>query len=102
MVEGNVSAKIYDPVPLIRSRFLDLDWEFHGRNLGDVVPLYRHEWRTGDLVVVDNVAVAHLAAPETQTPRDVAGLRVLDRVVVAGVAGRDALAPLGEAPRLVG
>ena len=65
--------------------------------------VYRHEWRTGDLLVVDNVAVAHLAAPETQTPRDVAGLRVLDRVVVAGVAGRDALAPLGgEAPRLVG
>ena len=67
---------------------------------GDV---YRHEWREGDLVVVDNVAVAHLAAPETQAPRAVAGLRVLDRVVVAGVPGCDALAPLaGEAPRLVG
>ena len=46
---------------------------------------YRHEWSAGDLVVVDNLAIAHLAAPETQQPRETAGLRVLHCVVVAGV-----------------
>ena len=45
---------------------------------------YRHEWREGDLVLWDNLAVAHLAPPETQTPVAEAGLRVLHRIVVAG------------------
>ena len=45
---------------------------------------YRHEWRTGDTVIVDNLAVAHLAPPETQEPPEAVGLRVLHRVVVAG------------------
>lgn len=59
--EGNVSAKIYDPVPLIRSRFLDLDWEFHGRNLGDVVPLGLESYAStkvfGAFWVLDNRVV---------------------------------------------
>ena len=28
--------------------------------------LYRHDWREGDVVLVDNLATAHLAPPETQ------------------------------------
>jgi alpha-ketoglutarate-dependent taurine dioxygenase/uncharacterized cupin superfamily protein len=53
--------------------------------------VYTHEWRAGDLVLVDNLAVAHLAPPQTQAARDEAGLRVLHRVVVAGV---DELTPM--------
>ena len=53
-------------------------------------PVYRHDWREGDVVLVDNLATAHLAPPETQKPPDEIGLRVLHRVVVAGTA---ALAP---------
>lgn len=53
--------------------------------------VYRHEWRAGDLILVDNLAVAHLASMETQLPREEAGLRVLHRIVVAGV---DLLTPL--------
>ena len=45
---------------------------------------YGHEWQAGDLVIVDNLAVAHLAPPETQLPSEEVGLRVLHRVVVAG------------------
>jgi taurine dioxygenase len=46
--------------------------------------VYAHEWRAGDLLLVDNLAVAHLAPPETQLPREEAGLRILHRIVVAG------------------
>ena len=44
----------------------------------------------GKRVLVDNLATAHLAPPETQKPASEIGLRVLHRVVVAGTA---ALAP---------
>ena len=45
---------------------------------------YRHQWRAGDLLLCDNLAVAHLAAPATQAPPEEGGLRILHRVVVAG------------------
>ena len=48
---------------------------------------YAHEWRAGDTLVVDNLQVAHLAPPETMLPPREIGLRVLHRVVVAGVDG---------------
>jgi alpha-ketoglutarate-dependent taurine dioxygenase len=40
---------------------------------------YRHKWRTGDLVVVDNFALAHRA-----TPANPSVLRVLHRTTVPG------------------
>jgi alpha-ketoglutarate-dependent taurine dioxygenase len=54
--------------------------------------VYRHAWQPGDFIMLDNLACAHLASPETQLPREEAGLRVLHRVVVAG--GDAPLAPL--------
>jgi taurine dioxygenase len=48
------------------------------------VAAYRHDWQAGDLVIADNLAIAHLAPPETQLPSVIAGLRVLHRIVVAG------------------
>lgn len=53
---------------------------------GDNGHVYRHEWRAGDLVLLDNLAVAHLASPASQRTREEAGLRVLHRIVVAGDA----------------
>ena len=47
--------------------------------------VYAHAWREGDLVLLDNLAVAHLASAESQ--RDVGeagGVRILHRTVVAG------------------
>ena len=52
---------------------------------------YRHEWRAGDIVLVDNLAVAHLAPPETQRPPEKGGLRVLHRIVVGGTEPLHAL-----------
>ncbi|XP_054260801.1 alpha-ketoglutarate-dependent 2,4-dichlorophenoxyacetate dioxygenase-like [Macrosteles quadrilineatus] len=43
---------------------------------------YRHEWQEGDLIISDNCAVAHEAAPETQYPVGKVGLRVLHRTTV--------------------
>ena len=55
--------------------------------------MYQHDWRAGDLVIWDNLAVAHLAAPATQSSVEDIGLRVLHRVVVAG---EHRLPPLGD------
>lgn len=56
---------------------------------------YTHEWRAGDTLLVDNLQVAHLAPPESQLPREAVGLRVLHRVVVAGVEGLRGLVDVG-------
>ncbi|HEX7969721.1 MAG TPA: TauD/TfdA family dioxygenase [Stellaceae bacterium] len=40
---------------------------------------YRHQWRSGDMIVVDNFAVAHHA-----TPADPRALRVLHRTAIHG------------------
>ena len=80
--EGNVSAKIYDPVPLIRSRFLDLSWEFHGRNLGDVVPLGLESYAStkvfGAFWVLDNRVVGCFL--EGGTPSQRAALPAIARL----------------------
>ena len=37
-------------------------------------PVYRHDWQDGDVIVFDNLAVAHFAPPETQQPRQVSNV----------------------------
>ena len=46
--------------------------------------IYQHEWRPGDFIISDNLALGHKAAPETQLPPSKVGLRVMHRVTVAG------------------
>ena len=55
-----------------------------------VTSVYRHEWQAGDVILVDNLAVAHLASPESMSCE---GLRVLHRIVVAGVDPLERAAP---------
>ncbi|KAL7640241.1 UNVERIFIED_CONTAM: hypothetical protein RMT77_009655 [Armadillidium vulgare] len=45
---------------------------------------YVHQWKEGEFIISDNLAVAHEAAPETQDSRDKVGLRVLHRVTTKG------------------
>merc|ERR1719397_139154 len=45
---------------------------------------YRHEYRQGDLVITDNLAVGHEASPDTQLAPEEIGLRVMHRVTLAG------------------
>jgi len=45
---------------------------------------YSHKWEAGDLVITDNLAVAHEADPDTQLPREQVGLRVMHRVTIKG------------------
>lgn len=47
--------------------------------------VYRHEWKDGDFLITDNLALAHEATPETQLPVSQVGLRILHRTTVAGV-----------------
>lgn len=42
----------------------------------------RYHYDTGDLVFIDNWAVAHRAAPEAHMPMEQQGLRIMDRVTV--------------------
>jgi len=55
--------------------------------------VYRHRWETGDLLIHDNLATAHLASAGTQAPASQVGLRVLDRAAVAGARPLRAWAP---------
>lgn len=47
--------------------------------------VYTHDWKEGDFLITDNLALAHEAAPETQYPVQEVGLRVLHRTTVAGI-----------------
>ena len=44
---------------------------------------YSHHW-SDDFIISDNLSVAHIAAPESQAPRSVVGLRVLHRTTIEG------------------
>jgi taurine dioxygenase len=42
----------------------------------------RYQYDTGDLLYIDNWALAHRAAPEAHQPADQQGLRIMDRVTI--------------------
>ncbi len=42
------------------------------------------QWEAGDFIISDNLAVGHLASPDTQLPREEVGLRVMHRTIVKG------------------
>jgi alpha-ketoglutarate-dependent taurine dioxygenase len=62
---------------------------------------YSHKWREGDVVIVDNLAVAHRAAPGAHTLD--AGLRILHRTTVQSSQGMavqvDPIKPMLKAPK---
>lgn len=43
------------------------------------------QWREGDFIIIDNLAVGHKASKETQLPRHLVGLRVMHRTTTAGL-----------------
>jgi len=47
--------------------------------------VYSHEYKPGDFIISDNLAVGHEADPATQLPREEVGLRVMHRVTIAGL-----------------
>ena len=46
--------------------------------------IYKHEWKPGDFIISDNLAIGHEASPETQYPISKVGLRVMHRVTIKG------------------
>lgn len=46
--------------------------------------VYSHKWEEGDLLITDNLALVHRAAPETLQPPSEIGLRILHRTTVEG------------------
>merc|ERR1711862_723304 len=53
---------------------------------------YCHDWKEGDVIIIDNVAVAHKAMPGAHKASS--GLRILHRTTCAGVHHLDAAAEL--------
>jgi taurine dioxygenase len=66
-------AKIVDPDGVVQPLLVTFLRQHLNRGA------YRHKWRPGDLIVVDNFSVAHCA-----TPADPRALRVLHRTTVPG------------------
>ena len=64
----------------------DVETEAIAKSIAQELDKYRyvHEWQPGDLVILDNLAVAHMASPGTQYDREEVGLRVMHRVVTYG------------------
>ena len=54
------------------------------QRLEDPARMYEHQWELGDFAMIDNLAVAHYAHPDTQAKPGDGGLRVLHRTTVAG------------------
>jgi len=44
--------------------------------------IWRQEWASGDVAIIDNLALAHLPAPGTQASRDDEGLRLFHRTTM--------------------
>jgi len=53
---------------------------------------YSHKWEEGDVIIIDNLAVAHKATPGAHTAKS--GLRILHRTTCKGSA------PLDPSPEL--
>ncbi|XP_045178049.2 alpha-ketoglutarate-dependent taurine dioxygenase-like [Mercenaria mercenaria] len=48
--------------------------------------VYPHEWRDGDFVITDNLAVGHFASANAIRPRSEVGLRILHRTTIKGIS----------------
>ena len=46
--------------------------------------IYTHQWQKGDLLVLNNPSLAHIAGPGSQGSHQVTGLRLMHRLTVAG------------------
>jgi taurine dioxygenase len=65
------------------------DWPETQQHLGNITTrleeqAWRCEWELGDFALIDNLAVAHYAHPDTQLDPEIDGLRILHRTTVKG------------------
>ena len=66
--------------------YSEVETEAIAKSIAQELDKYRyvHQWQPGDLLITDNLAVAHMASPGTQYDRTEVGLRVMHRVTVNG------------------
>ena len=57
--------------------------------LDDPAVSYSHKWREGDVVIIDNLAVAHKAAPGAHAAVEATGLRILHRTTILSSRAHD-------------
>ena len=47
--------------------------------------IYTHHWRAGDLLILNNPSLAHIAGPGSQGSLEATGLRLMHRSTVPGI-----------------
>ena len=67
---------IKPPIILLLVKILDiLETKILGSNL-----IYTHQWSAGDLLLLNNPSLAHIAGPGSQASYEVTGLRLMHRL----------------------
>lgn len=78
--DGRPNAKAWDGIDAMDEAEIRSLFEVHSRNLDGIA--YKHRWREGDVVVLDNLAVAHKAEASAYQLHN--GLLILHRTTIAG------------------
>mmetsp|Transcript_57766 Transcript_57766/g.162947 ORF Transcript_57766/g.162947 Transcript_57766/m.162947 type:complete len:506 (-) Transcript_57766:237-1754(-) len=78
--DGRPGAKAWEGIDALDEAEINEVFEVHNRNLDAIA--YKHRWREGDVIVIDNLAVAHKAAANAFKMQN--GLRILHRTTIAG------------------
>mmetsp|Transcript_31371 Transcript_31371/g.79942 ORF Transcript_31371/g.79942 Transcript_31371/m.79942 type:complete len:193 (-) Transcript_31371:103-681(-) len=78
--DGRPGAKAWEGIDALDEDGIRNIFEVHNRNLDSNA--YKHRWRDGDVIVLDNLACAHKAVGSACELQN--GLRILHRTTIAG------------------
>lgn len=78
--DGRPGAKAWEGIDAMDEAAIGAVFKAHSENLEGIA--YKHRWRAGDVLVMDNLAVAHRAAPSAFQASG--GLRILNRTTLSG------------------
>merc|ERR1719277_806559 len=78
--DGRPGAKAWEGIDALDEAEIKAVFEVHHRNLDRIA--YKHRWRAGDVLVIDNLAVAHKEMASAFQLHN--GLRILHRTTIAG------------------
>jgi len=78
--DGRPGAKAWEGIDALDEDEIKRIFEVHNENLDAIA--YKHRWRDGDVIVIDNLAVAHKAVASAFELQN--GLRIMHRTTIAG------------------
>merc|ERR1712037_1041049 len=78
--DGRPGAKAWEGIDAMDKAAISKIFKAYSKNLDSIA--YRHRWRAGDVLVIDNLAVAHKATASAFKLSN--GLQILNRTTVSG------------------